>query len=224
MAGISLEDQINAIHRSQGLLDDESSAANRIGPSIPKPTSTSSYSSSAKTIQKPAQLSAKSMVTIAAAPQRTIVAPPMMPRTGLQPVTMLAQPTHAMMAMPPIMAVSQPGVGMHQQPPMDEPSAKRQKTEDQLMPEDDFYKTFGKVNIRCFWSSFSCLCCSSFRVRLQSQCNCLLYQRNPNGISMVKRFHWHYPLLIRYVRFPFRLRIVIFIVSVSSRFRSSKRS
>jgi hypothetical protein len=28
---------------------------------------------------------------------------------------------------------------------IDEPSAKRSKTEDQLIPEEEFYKTFGRV-------------------------------------------------------------------------------
>lgn len=161
MAGISLEEQINAIHRSQGLLDDESSGANRIGPSIPKPSSTSSYSSSAKTIQKPPQLSglvAKPMVTIAAPPQRTMVAPPMISRPGMQQVTLLPQATHAMMAMPPMMAMSQGPTAMHVATPMDEPSAKRLKTEDQLMPEDEFYKTFGKVKPPSLLFLVSSLC------------------------------------------------------------------
>ena len=150
MANITIEEQINAIHRSQGLLDDDASAANRIGPAVPKPT-TSSYSSTAKTIQKPPQLSplvTKPIVPMAA-PQRTLVATPIMPRAGIQPVTILPQGTHTMVAMPSMMAVA-PQPPMHPPPLVDEPSAKRAKTEDQLMPEEDFYKTFGRVRINYF--------------------------------------------------------------------------
>ncbi len=146
MANITIEDQINAIHRSQGLLDDDSSAANRIGPSIPKPT-TSTYSSTAKTIQKPPQLSglvAKPNFPMAAPPQRTLVATPIIQRAGIQPVAILPQGTHTMVAMPSMVAVG-PQPPLHPPPLIDEPSAKRSKTEEQLMPEEDFFKTFGRV-------------------------------------------------------------------------------
>ncbi len=145
MANITIEEQINAIHRSQGLLDDDS-AANRIGPSVPKPT-TSTYSSTAKTIQKPPQLSglvAKPMVSMGAPPQRTLVATPMMPRPGMQSVAILPQGTHTMVAMQSMVAVA-PQPPIHPPPMIDEPSAKRSKTEDQLIPEEEFYKTFGRV-------------------------------------------------------------------------------
>ena len=145
MANITIEEQINAIHRSQGLLDDDS-AANRIGPSVPKPT-TSTYSSTAKTIQKPPQLSglvAKPMVSMGAPTQRTLVATPMMPRPGMQSVTILPQGTHTMVAMQSMVVAPQPPV--HPPPMIDEPSAKRSKTEDQLIPEDEFFKTFGRVS------------------------------------------------------------------------------
>jgi hypothetical protein len=141
MANITLEEQINAIHRSQGLLDDD--AANRIGPSVPKPTTT--YSSTAKTIQKPPQLSplvAKPIVPMA--PQRTLVATPIIPRAGIQPVAILPQATHTMVAMPSMVAVA-PQPPLHPPPLVDEPASKRSKTEDQLMPEEEFYKTFGRV-------------------------------------------------------------------------------
>ncbi len=142
MANITIEDQINAIHRSQGLLDDDS--ASRIGPTAPKPT-TSTYSSTAKTIQKPPQLSglvAKPMVSMGGQPQRTLIATPIRP--GMQPMTILPQATHAMVAMPSMVAVA-PQPPLHPPPMIDEPSAKRSKTEDQLIPEDEFYKTFGRV-------------------------------------------------------------------------------
>ena len=152
MANITIEEQINAIHRSQGLLDDDNSAANRIGPSVPKPTSSSTYSSTAKTIQKPPQLStlvAKPMVPMGGGPHRTLVATPMMSRPGMQPVTLLPQGTHTMVAMPSMVAVA-PQPPMHPPPLTDEPSAKRSKTEEQLMPEEDFYRTFGKVRLIYF--------------------------------------------------------------------------
>jgi hypothetical protein len=151
MANITIEDQISAIHRSQGLLDDDASTANRIGPSIPKPT-TSTYPSTAKTIQKPPQLSAlvaKPMVSMGAQPQRTLVATPIIQRAGIQPVAILPQATHTMVAMPSMVAVA-PQPPLHPPPLVDEPSSKRSKTEDQLMPEEDFYKTFGRVRRNLF--------------------------------------------------------------------------
>ncbi len=150
MAGITLEDQINAIHRSQGLIEDESSAANRIGPSIPKPVTTSTHSSTAKTIQKPPQLSslvAKSMLSMGGQNQRTLVTTPIISRPGIQPVAILPQATHTMVAMPSVMTVQHQQASLHPPPPMEEPASKRSKTEDQLMPEEDFYKTYGKVRM-----------------------------------------------------------------------------
>lgn len=188
MANITMEDQINAIHRSQGLLDDDS-AANRIGPTIPKPT-TSTYSSSAKTIQKPPQLSplvAKPIVSMAAPPQRTLVTAPMIPRPGIQPVAILPQATHTMVAMPSMVAVA-PQPPMQPPPMMDEPAAKRSKTEDQLIPEEEFYKTFGRVRMNFLPLQYSNIVVL-FRVKLQSLFNYQSYQKNQNGISMVKLFH-----------------------------------
>jgi hypothetical protein len=149
MAHVTVEDQMSAIHRSQGLIDDDASAANRIGPSIPKPTTTFTYSSTAKTIQKPPQLSplvTKPMLSMGGPPQRTLVATPIMSRPGIQPVTILPQATHTMVAMPSMVTVAP----LHPPPLADEPSAKRPKTEDQLMPEEEFYKTFGRVRINYF--------------------------------------------------------------------------
>ncbi|CAF3094846.1 unnamed protein product [Rotaria socialis] len=149
LANITIEEQINAIHRSQGLIDDDSSAANRIGPSIPKPTTTSTYSSTAKTIQKPPQLSTlvtKPMAPMNAPPQRTLLATQIMPRPGMQPVTILPQPTHTMVAMSSMVAVA-PQPPLHPPPLAEEPSAKRSKTEDQLMPEEEFFKTFGRGQV-----------------------------------------------------------------------------
>lgn len=146
MAHISMEEQITAMHRTQGHLEDDASAANRIGPSVPKPT-TSTYSSTAKTIQKPPQLSplvTKPMMPMGGPQQRALVATPMMPRPGMQSMTILPQGTHTMVAMPSMVAVA-PQPPLHPPPLVDEPASKRSKTEDQLMPEEDFYKTFGRV-------------------------------------------------------------------------------
>ena len=179
-----MEDQMNAMHRSQGLLDDDS--ANRIGPSVPKPTTTT-YSSTAKTIQKPPQLSglvAKPMVSMAAPPQRTIIATPIRP--GMQQVTILPQATHAMVAMPSMVAVA-PQPPLHPPPMIDEPSAKRSKTEDQLIPEEEFYKTFGRVRKQFINHLISIRFIS--RVKLRLQFNYQSFQKNLNGILMVKLFH-----------------------------------
>jgi splicing factor 3A subunit 1 len=63
-----------------------------------------------------------------------------MPRPGMQSVTILPQPTHTMVAIAP-----QPP--LHPPPLAEEPSAKRSKTEDQLIPEEEFFKTFGRGQI-----------------------------------------------------------------------------
>jgi hypothetical protein len=62
-------------------------------------------------------------------------------------MAILPQATHTMVAMPSMVAVAsqQP---LHPPPMIDEPSAKRSKTEDQLIPEEEFYKTFGRVRKR----------------------------------------------------------------------------
>ena len=122
---------MHAMHRSQGFLDDDNSAGTRIGPVVPK---SSTHSSTAKTIQKPPQLSSlptKLFATIATHPQRTLVATSLIPRANIQPVTILPQQQAT----------------LHLPPPMDEPASKRLKTEDQLMPEEDFYKAYGKVRM-----------------------------------------------------------------------------
>ena len=85
------------------------------------------------------------MVTIAAPPQRTMVANPMLARPGMQPVTILPPAGHTMVSMQPMMGMPHQAAPMHAPPMMDEPSAKRAKTEEQLIPEEEFYKTFGKV-------------------------------------------------------------------------------
>ena len=191
LANVTIEDQINAIHRSQGLLDEDASAANRIGPSVPKPTTTPTYSSTAKTIQKPPQLSplvTKPVVPMAAPPQRTLVTTPMMPRAGIQSMTLVPQTTHTMVAMPPMVAVA-PQPPLHPPPLSDEPSAKRSKTEDQLIPEEEFYKTFGKVRIIISLVFFKRVFLTSIRVKLLLRFNCQLYLRNQNGILMDKLYH-----------------------------------
>jgi len=73
----------------------------------------------------------------------------------MQPVAILPQGTHTMVAMPSMVAVA-PQPPMHPPPMIDEPSAKRSKTEDQLIPEEEFYKTFGRVRRECidFRNSF----------------------------------------------------------------------
>jgi len=86
------------------------------------------------------------MVSMIAPPQRTLVTAPMMPRPGMQPVTILPPATHTMVAMPSMVAVA-PQPPMHPPPMLDEPSSKRSKTEDQLIPEEEFYKTFGRGQV-----------------------------------------------------------------------------
>lgn len=154
MASITVEDQITAMQRAQGLLDDDN-AANRIGPSIPRAQPTPNFPSTAKTIQKPPQLStltAKPMVTITAPPQRTIVSAPIMQRPPpIQPVTIITPPTHTVMTMPPVITVPQPTTVIHPPPGMEEPPSKRSKTEDQLIPEEEFYKSYGRVRFDDFF-------------------------------------------------------------------------
>ena len=156
MASITVEEQIAALQRSQGLLEDD--PADRIGPTIPKPsTTTSSFSSSTKTIQKPPQILAsipKPMVTIAG--------PPIIQRPGIQPVAILPQATHQMVAMQPMVAVA-PQPPMHPPPMVEEPTAKRPRTEDQLIPEEEFFATYGRVRLSNYLFDFD------FRFLFQGQ-------------------------------------------------------
>ncbi|CAF0750721.1 unnamed protein product [Didymodactylos carnosus] len=152
MAGITLEEQITAIHRSQGLIDDD--MANRIGPIIPK-SSPVTYnitpSQASKTIQKPPQPATKTVTISAPAQPSTmrpgqggmLVTPITLQRS--QPTGLILNTTPAlqqMVGVRPMISLGQSELHPH---PTDEPSSKRMKTEEQLMPEEEFYQKFGKV-------------------------------------------------------------------------------
>ncbi|CAF1069643.1 unnamed protein product, partial [Didymodactylos carnosus] len=154
MAGITLEDQITAIHRSQGLLDDDT--ANRIGPTIPKSspvTYTVTASQASKTIQKPPQPASKSVTISAPAQPSTmrpgqggmLVTPITLQRA--QPAGLILNTTSTLQQMVPVRPMISIGQSELHPHPTDEPSAKRMKTEEQLMPEEEFYQKFGKGSV-----------------------------------------------------------------------------
>ena len=136
MTGISLEDQIKAIHQSQGLVVAEDTS--KIGPSVPRP-----------------QGGPTSMIV---PPQMSFVPPP---SQSTQPgmynpmqlqMQMQPPPQQQMIRPPP------PMMGMVPPPPppsttshislpagsaVEEPASKRQKTEEQLVSEDEFLAQYG---------------------------------------------------------------------------------
>ena len=121
LTGITVEDQIKAIHQSQGLIESDDAAANaasKIGPSIPK---------GAPNIKPPPQ----------PVPQQTIMLSNYkllnVPPGTIKPMVMnMAPPIPEPPILPPSMSAN------------DEPSAKRQKTaEEQLVPESEFLATHG---------------------------------------------------------------------------------
>ncbi|XP_072163145.1 splicing factor 3A subunit 1-like [Diadema setosum] len=189
-AGITLEDQINAFHKSKGLLPDKEKE--RIGPHRTKETP-----HPPKPPQEPPKPTPKAPPILKAVPtsQPPVPPPPMPPRMPMvHPVPMVRAPSAPLMqlpgqplmnqfppapprmAMPPQAMIRQPDMmpggqpmphaplpmpppgppqmvrGVMPEPPPrpapprpdmsgDEPPAKRQKTEDDLMPEEQFLAT-----------------------------------------------------------------------------------
>lgn len=112
MSGISLEEQIKAIHQSQGLVGDESS---KIGPTIPTPMITSALTTT---------------VVKQAPPQ-----PPSIMLSGYKVISVPPQPAVQAQPMPTNQSTT-PQV--HMPAELEEPASKRQKTEEHLIPEADF--------------------------------------------------------------------------------------
>jgi splicing factor 3A subunit 1 len=129
MTGITVEDQIKAIHQSQGLVGDEVS---KIGPTIPTPIITSALTTTVIK-QAPPQ------------PAQSIVVPNF--KVLNVPVQVPVQvPIQPVVVPPPQPAATQPVV--HMPAELEEPASKRQKTEEHLIPENDFlaqYQARGPV-------------------------------------------------------------------------------
>ena len=83
-------------------------------------------------------------------------------RPGIQPVAILPQATHQMVAMQPMVAVA-PQPPMHPPPMVEEPTAKRPRTEGQLIPEEEFFATYGRVRLSNYLFDFD------FRFLFQGQ-------------------------------------------------------
>ncbi|CAF0974030.1 unnamed protein product [Brachionus calyciflorus] len=128
LSGITVEDQIKAIHQSQGLIGDETS---KIGPTIPTPIITSALNTT----------------VIKQAPPQPPTQPIMVSNykilnVPVQPVVIQTVPV----APPPQPVNTQPVV--HMPAELEEPASKRQKTEEHLIPEVDFlaqYQSRGPV-------------------------------------------------------------------------------
>lgn len=132
LTGVTIEEQIKAIHQSQGLLEDESS---RIGPNV----ITRSIVTTQATISAPAQ---PPSVYILAKPQPPIVpvqplmsARPLLPPSHMQPPQVINLP-------PPMSIIQPPPQVQQQQNEPEEPAIKKLKTEDQLIPAEDFLKRY----------------------------------------------------------------------------------
>lgn len=171
-AGITLEDQINAFHKSKGLLPDKEKE--RIGPhrtrNAPQPPPPKPPSQPPKSIPSgppilrsqppqppPMPPRMPMMVRAPAAPLMQLPARPLMnqfpgpPAMGMPPRMPGQQMPRPRLPMPPpgppqMMRGVLPDPPQRPAPPrpsmdMDEPPAKRQKTEEDLIPEDRFLAT-----------------------------------------------------------------------------------
>lgn len=128
MTGITVEDQIKAIHQSQGLVGDE---ASKIGPTIPTPIITSALNTTVIK-QAPPQPAQQPIVVS----NYKILNVPVQ-----QPVTV---PVQQVVVPPPQPVAPQ----VHMPAELEEPASKRQKTEEHLIPEADFlaqYQSRGPV-------------------------------------------------------------------------------
>ena len=123
MTGISLEDQIKSLHQSQGFMEDDANAS-KIGPALPKSSTVAGPGVTALKGPQPPQ-------------QQSVI----ISNYKMLNVNGVKQP----LPMNPLSA-------MNQIPPMpvapatfneEEPSAKRQKTEESLMPEAEFAALYG---------------------------------------------------------------------------------
>lgn len=170
---ISIEDQIAVIHKVKGLVPD--SEKEKIGPSVPKhapapppprppvaPAEPPPPPPSHPILPKPAPPKPPTTSTMAQMlPQkRPMTAAPPAPPPMPQPVMMMPRPPMQILGMPPAPPVMAVPSGFHMMAPApappppeprveDEPPSKKQKTEDQLMPEDEFLRRFkGSVRFR----------------------------------------------------------------------------
>ena len=137
MRGITVEDQIKAIHQSQGLVEDDSI---KIGPSVVPKHQTYGYQlatlrpvdSTSILLRPPVQ----PMVMMHSS-SATIMRPSQTPMVIQQPQQNYLPPQPVPTELPP------PQTSLDF---LDEPAYKRAKTEDQLIPEEEFIATCGGPN------------------------------------------------------------------------------
>uniref|UniRef100_A0A8C5TVH4 Splicing factor 3A subunit 1 n=1 Tax=Malurus cyaneus samueli TaxID=2593467 RepID=A0A8C5TVH4_9PASS len=170
-ANITLQEQIEAIHKAKGLVPEDDSKE-KIGPSKPNeipqpppPSSASNPPASAQpitsvprppTMPPPVRAAVVSAVPVMPRPPMTsvvrlppgsVIATPMppiihTPRINVPPPTPMIVPT-AFVPAPPVAPVPSPAPmpPVHPPPPMeDEPVSKKLKSEDSLIPEEEFLR------------------------------------------------------------------------------------
>lgn len=161
-ANITIEEQIQQIHKIKGLLPEEEK--DKIGPAPPSSAGISSLVSSVKPMGQSVSIVTTTMNT---APSQAIPAHhphQMMPTMMMhqQPAGYMMAPTHMMMGMygvpmqPHDLSGAQHGITPMGIPPPqgmfsldDEPAYKRLRTEDNLIPEEEFLrKNNGNVNFK----------------------------------------------------------------------------
>lgn len=161
-ANISIEEQIQHIHKVKGLLPDDDK--DKIGPSMPTTSTSTNLNMIVNTVPNmPPPQPIRHPVTAGSLLMTPTSTTPMMPPTpsdyGLITGTLPMYATHTMptsmashMAPPPAGLIPQPNIPV--QPPLIpnvgesiEPVYKKQRTEDNLIPEEEFLKTCSSPNI-----------------------------------------------------------------------------
>lgn len=140
MEGITIDEQIQAIHRSQGLIEDESHS--KIGPGVGSAGNTATTSLAPSGTQPP--LPAKPPVLIAPPPMvipQVFVAPPPL-------VNLPIPPAPPVIIQPPPIAPSNPSPNPRNagtlQPTESASSAKKMRLDTQMMTEEEFLNAYGK--------------------------------------------------------------------------------
>lgn len=126
MTGISVEDQIKAIHQSQGLIEDESKIGPAVVPKVPN-------AGGSMPMQMPGTGSNNMTYRPPQMPAPPLNMPLPTPTTGIGLAPLPVVPP------PPPPPPTRPGE------PLEEPAAKRMKTEETLIPEQDFLAQFGML-------------------------------------------------------------------------------
>uniref|UniRef100_G3PDT7 Splicing factor 3A subunit 1 n=1 Tax=Gasterosteus aculeatus aculeatus TaxID=481459 RepID=G3PDT7_GASAC len=156
-ANITLQEQIEAIHKAKGLVG-EDDAREKIGPSKPSEIHHQPPMQSQMNMPKPnpQMTMPRPMQSMPQVRTTLLSAVPVIPRPPMSPVVRLTPAPHMMAPRPPPMVVptafvpappvpqppsSAPAPPSHPPPPHDdEPVNKKMKTEDNLIPEEEFLR------------------------------------------------------------------------------------